>query len=707
MADNMKLVTKEYVDAIETDIKDSSVGQKTPNGGEIFSIYEGDTANKALSEATAAFGSSTKAGGKGFKIIATAKLTDNTGTYTLNSVEGIEVGMEYSVKLTYSRVKCGKILSISGTTITVDGYPNIALSTKQDTTYDKQNYLTIVKRPDLGDIDIGFFAATFGENCIAQDRSGFVAGRDNTVLGQYGAAFGRNNITDYCGFVSGRNNMVLGNNSTIFSGTGSTIVGNDSTILGSSNSISGKGNNTILGSSNSISGKGNNTILGSSNSISGKEISYSILLGHTNKIEDTARDCIEIGIGLVNNPTSFPHIILGQYNEIKNTNNNILTVGAGDALGRKNIIEVTKKDVLINGYCYVAEQGLSDTSILQKQYVDNNFIGKKVIQDDVKRAYVSLNDRTLYIGVEDTVTPQSIALRTPAGTLRAADPITDNDLSTKQYADTKVPQVTSTSTYDRVYTTSKSGVQGTLAYSTSATANTIAARGVGGTLDVGEPTKDTNATTKLYVDTQIATQVSSVYKAKGSITDISALPTPDKAHEGFVYNIENEFTTTDQFVEGAGKTYPAGTNVVIVNTIGTEYKYDVLAGMVDLSNYVTNDTLTTGLRGKLDKVTSTSTNPRLYTIDIAGGQGTVSYAQSATANTIVQRDANGRIKIAEPETDNEAATKKYVDDAIGNITALFASLVDMTKTTTQSDEPADDTEIINDPTDNEEETVNA
>lgn len=90
-----------------------------------------------------------------------------------------------------------------------------------------------------------------------------------------------------------------------------------------------------------------------------------------------------------------------------------------------------------------------------------------------------------------------------------------------------------------------------------------------------------------FVENAIATQVSSVYKAKGSIPTIADLPTPSKETEGFVYNIESEFTTNSNFVEGVGKTYPAGTNVVIVNTTGTEYKYDVLAGMVDLSDYAT------------------------------------------------------------------------------------------------------------------------
>lgn len=99
------------------------------------------------------------------------------------------------------------------------------------------------------------------------------------------------------------------------------------------------------------------------------------------------------------------------------------------------------------------------------------------------------------------------------------------------------------------------------------------------------------AVNKGFVENAIATQVSSVYKAKGSIPNISDLPTPSKNTEGFVYNIESEFTTNSNFVEGVGKTYPAGTNVVIVNTEGTTYKYDVLAGMVDLTNYVTKTDL--------------------------------------------------------------------------------------------------------------------
>ena len=116
--------------------------------------------------------------------------------------------------------------------------------------------------------------------------------------------------------------------------------------------------------------------------------------------------------------------------------------------------------------------------------------------------------------------------------------------------------------------------------------------------------------TKQQTDDKISAAISSVYKPAGSTT-FAALPAPAANVLGNVYNVTDAFTTTDQFVEGAGKSYPAGTNVAIV-LVGEDYKYDVLSGMVDLSNYSTTDEIaqtyatktevTTGLSGKVDKV---------------------------------------------------------------------------------------------------------
>lgn len=86
------------------------------------------------------------------------------------------------------------------------------------------------------------------------------------------------------------------------------------------------------------------------------------------------------------------------------------------------------------------------------------------------------------------------------------------------------------------------------------------------------------------VDTAIDAKIGSTYKPKGSVA-FASLPTPASTNEGFVYNVTDAFTTTADFVEGAGKNYPAGSNVVIINTTGTTYKFDVLGGFIDLSAY--------------------------------------------------------------------------------------------------------------------------
>ena len=124
---------------------------------------------------------------------------------------------------------------------------------------------------------------------------------------------------------------------------------------------------------------------------------------------------------------------------------------------------------------------------------------------------------------------------------------------------------------------------------------------------------NTNLTTNYYnktetdakIDEKIATKVSSTYKAAGSI-EFASLPALSATEEGKVYNVSDAFTTTEDFVEGAGKKYPAGTNVVCIDTAEDVYKWDVLAGFVDLSGYATTESVTEGLNNKVDKVEGSS-----------------------------------------------------------------------------------------------------
>lgn len=56
-----------------------------------------------------------------------------------------------------------------------------------------------------------------------------------------------------------------------------------------------------------------------------------------------------------------------------------------------------------------------------------------------------------------------------------------------------------------------------------------------------------------------------MYKLGGSVT-FANLPALTPACNGLVVNVTDAFTTTSDFIEGAGKSYPAGTNVAVVYT---------------------------------------------------------------------------------------------------------------------------------------------
>lgn len=121
---------------------------------------------------------------------------------------------------------------------------------------------------------------------------------------------------------------------------------------------------------------------------------------------------------------------------------------------------------------------------------------------------------------------------------------------------------------------------------------------------VGAPSGDNDATTKDYVDTKvsglqtadqvraaISSAITGVYTPKGSIA-FKSLPTAAAGNKGWVYNVTNAFTTTAAFVEGAGHSYGAGTNVVCVDAGSGSYKWDVLAGTIDLTEVTADEVQT-------------------------------------------------------------------------------------------------------------------
>lgn len=99
--------------------------------------------------------------------------------------------------------------------------------------------------------------------------------------------------------------------------------------------------------------------------------------------------------------------------------------------------------------------------------------------------------------------------------------------------------------------------------------------------------------TKDEVSSEIAAKTSSVYTPGGSKDSLSS-DLLIKDNLGKVYNMTQEFATNaNDFVEGADKKYPAGTNVVVIDIGSETYKFDVLSGYVDLTNYVTSEGVST------------------------------------------------------------------------------------------------------------------
>lgn len=84
---------------------------------------------------------------------------------------------------------------------------------------------------------------------------------------------------------------------------------------------------------------------------------------------------------------------------------------------------------------------------------------------------------------------------------------------------------------------------------------------------------------------QVAQDVAgNVYIPCGSVL-FANLPSLSSARIGDVYNVEDSFTTTADFVEGAGIVVSAGTNVVAVDSNGAK-KWDVLGVSIDTSSFM-------------------------------------------------------------------------------------------------------------------------
>lgn len=195
---------------------------------------------------------------------------------------------------------------------------------------------------------------------------------------------------------------------------------------------------------------------------------------------------------------------------------------------------------------------------------------------------------------EGIVKPDGTSITVDDGTISATPP----DLSA--YAKiTQIPGVATDDTAGIVKpdgSTITVGPDGTL--SASADTSLLATKA-----ELADYAKSTQVATdiqsaKTELEGEINSKIASVYKAKGDST-FAELPTPSADTVGDVYNVTDAFVTDDKFAVQS-QSYPAGTNVVVVDAGEETYKYDALSGVIDTSAFMQKTDITSITDDEID-----------------------------------------------------------------------------------------------------------
>ena len=179
---------------------------------------------------------------------------------------------------------------------------------------------------------------------------------------------------------------------------------------------------------------------------------------------------------------------------------------------------------------------------------------------------------------------------------------------------------------------------------------------------------------------QLVDGLGGVYIPQGSLAFASLPAQPAAQYQGYVWNITDAFTTDSRFLEGAGESVPAGANVACVLVDGA-YKYDVLSGIVDLSNYAQINGTYSGMT--VGKATNAD-NATKATQDASGNVITTTYATKTENNAKYTKPSTGI-----PKGDLASAVQTSLnkaDTALQSIPIATPSVVGGVKPVTKTSE---------------------
>ena len=218
------------------------VGKKTADGGEIFN----DNGNIAISKGGHAEGQTTVAGSKAFNILEYKPPVENVfiGGYVLDSVEGIEVGDIYSLKIENNYLNNGIVVSIDTTTniVEIENCPTEELVLDEATGSvvigAKANSFRLDNKPNVGTKDFGTNSHAEGRDTKALGDFTHTEGYGTIALGRYAHAEGNQTNAYHGAHSEGEYTNATGNDShaeghtTIASGFSAHAEGNQSEASG-------------------------------------------------------------------------------------------------------------------------------------------------------------------------------------------------------------------------------------------------------------------------------------------------------------------------------------------------------------------------------------------------------------------------------------------------------------------------------------------
>lgn len=172
---------------------------------------------KGMSEGAVSLGKGSDAGGRGYSIkrIQREDNSDARSTIYLNSTEGLDnsvIGSEITVRTSFFWYYPGaKITEINNkyNFICVNTYEELPELYKGNDK-DPINYITIVGRPELGNIEVGFNAVAAGEKNIASEANTLSIGKNNKSIAPYAVTEGKDNVAAYCAHGEGLSTKAYG-----------------------------------------------------------------------------------------------------------------------------------------------------------------------------------------------------------------------------------------------------------------------------------------------------------------------------------------------------------------------------------------------------------------------------------------------------------------------------------------------------------------